>query len=132
MDPKKEAILKAAGHWVGDSADWLGLSDEERELVDFQATLIAEIRRRRVALGMSQVELAERIGSSQSRVAKIEAGSPGVSTDMMLRAFFALGGRAEDLSAQAPRTPRPVRPVGPEKFGTIAPKAKSAGKAKVG
>jgi predicted transcriptional regulator len=32
---------------------------------------------------VSQIELAKRIGSIQSRIAKIEAGDPSVSLDLM-------------------------------------------------
>ena len=49
------------------------------------------VARRREALGLTQGEVAERLGSSQSRVAKMEAAHRTVSTDLMLRALFGLG-----------------------------------------
>src|SRR5581483_4278956 len=47
--------------------------------------------RRRAELGLSQAVVAKRLGSSQSRVAKMEAGDPSVSLDLLLRALLALG-----------------------------------------
>jgi transcriptional regulator with XRE-family HTH domain len=41
--------------------------------------------------GITQYELARQIGSSQSRVAKMEAASPDVSLDLICRALLALG-----------------------------------------
>jgi transcriptional regulator with XRE-family HTH domain len=57
------------------------------------------IRERRRALGLSQAALARRMNSSQSRVAKIEAGDPAVSLDLMARAFFETGASVSDLGA---------------------------------
>ena len=56
-------------------------------------------------------QLAERIGSSQFRVAKIEAASIEVSLDLMLRGFFSAGGRLSDLvlSPQRPSEPKQSR-----------------------
>ena len=50
-----------------------------------------EVRRRRIASGRSQTALAIELGSSQSRVAKIESGDPSVSCDLLLRALLVLG-----------------------------------------
>jgi transcriptional regulator with XRE-family HTH domain len=41
-------------------------------------------------------EVADLIGSSQSRVAKMEAGDPSVSVDLLIRALLALGARLFD------------------------------------
>jgi DNA-binding XRE family transcriptional regulator len=51
----------------------------------------ALLRKRRTSLGYTQVELADLIGSSQSRVAKMETGDPRVSVDRLIRALLALG-----------------------------------------
>jgi transcriptional regulator with XRE-family HTH domain len=47
---------------------------------------------------MSQTELARRINSSQSRVAKMEAGDPSVSLDVLIRALLGLGASSRDLA----------------------------------
>jgi transcriptional regulator with XRE-family HTH domain len=50
---------------------------------------------------LSQQELAKRIGSSQSRVAKIESAAEGVSLDLSFRGLFAVGGKLTDVAALA-------------------------------
>jgi transcriptional regulator with XRE-family HTH domain len=63
------------------------------------------VRTRRIARKLSQHQLADRMKSSQSRVAKIESGSAGVSLDLMFRGLFAVGGKVSDLS----HPPKPTR-----------------------
>jgi ribosome-binding protein aMBF1 (putative translation factor) len=92
MDSKKRKALTAAGFRVGDAADFLGLSDEETRLVELRVALSRAVRRRRQERNMTQQQLATRLKSSQSRVAKIEAGAGDVSLDLMFRSLFAVGG----------------------------------------
>jgi hypothetical protein len=54
------------------------------------------VRWRTAPLG--QAGLAERIRSSQSRVAKMEADDPAVSIDLLVRSLFALGATNRDLA----------------------------------
>jgi predicted XRE-type DNA-binding protein len=104
MDSKKRKALEAAGWRFGDYADLLGLTDDERKEVELRGELCRAIRRRREALSMTQQQLADRLNSSQSRVAKLEVGV-GVSLDLMFRALFALGGEVADV-AQRHAKPR--------------------------
>jgi transcriptional regulator with XRE-family HTH domain len=46
----------------------------------------------------TEAALAKRLRSSQSRVAKMEAGDPSISLDLLLRAFFATGATKRDLA----------------------------------
>jgi hypothetical protein len=99
MDEAKRARLKAKGYMiVDDAADWLGLDEIERQMVDFRVRLGREVRRRRELAKVTQAKLAESIGSSQSRVAKAEGTADGVGLDLLMRAFFAAGGRVEDIA----------------------------------
>ena len=108
MDEAKRARLEAAGWKFGDAADFLGLTDEERKLVDFRISLSRAIRARREAAGLTQAAAAKLIKTGQSRFAKIEMGLPsGVSLDLMIRAYFALGGQVEELGS--PGAPRVVK-----------------------
>ena len=93
MDAAKRKALEAAGWKVGDAADFLELSDEERQLLDARVSLAVAIRRQRELLELSQKELGERLKTSQPRVAKIERASPDVSLDQLVRAFTAVGGK---------------------------------------
>ncbi|MFQ6045086.1 MAG: helix-turn-helix domain-containing protein [Gemmatimonadales bacterium] len=47
---------------------------------------------------MSQAQFAERIGSSQSRVAKMERADPSVSLDLMVRSALSTGITRKDLA----------------------------------
>ena len=99
MDAKERAKMEAMGYAiVDDAADWLGLDEAERRVVDFRVRLGRAVRRRREAAGMTQVQLARAIGSSQSRVAKAEGTADGVGIDLLMRAFFATGGEIADLA----------------------------------
>jgi transcriptional regulator with XRE-family HTH domain len=92
---------------LGDAEDFLQLSDEERQAVELRANLSRTIRKRREAQQLTQAQLARKLKSSQSRVAKIEAGGVGVSLDLMFKTLFALGGRLSDIAAgRRPSKPR--------------------------
>ena len=47
---------------------------------------------------MSQLELAKMMQSSQSRIAKMEAGDPSVSMDLLIKSLLALGVSRKDLA----------------------------------
>ncbi|MFZ1730020.1 MAG: helix-turn-helix domain-containing protein [Bacteroidota bacterium] len=96
-DPQKAKRLEAAGWKVGDASDFLVLSPEEAELVAFKLALANRVRELRIGKSWTQLQLAKAIGSSQSRIAKLEAADPSVSTDFMLKAFFMLGSRSGDI-----------------------------------
>jgi predicted XRE-type DNA-binding protein len=93
MDARKRKALEAKGWKFGDAADFLGMTEEERQMLDARMELIMALRRLRAAKGMSQKELASRLKTSQPRVARIEQGAPDVSIDQLLRAYAAVGGR---------------------------------------
>jgi len=48
--------------------------------------------------GLTQTQLAEQIASSQSRVAKMEAGDRSVSLDLLVRSLLAMGITRRDLA----------------------------------
>lgn len=91
MERRKREKLEAAGWKVTTVADFLGLSPEESRVVEIRAALARAVREARTGLGLTQAEVATRIGSEQSRVAKLEAAQ-GVSLDALLGAYFHLGG----------------------------------------
>jgi len=98
MDKAKRKRLETAGWSVGSAADFLKLTDEEAAIVELRLRLSDSVRRRRAELGLSQAVVAKRLGSSQSRVAKMEAGDPSVSLDLLLRALLALGATRRDIA----------------------------------
>jgi ribosome-binding protein aMBF1 (putative translation factor) len=97
MKPEKKQRLEAAGFKVGSADEFLNLSPSESALVSLRLSLASEVRRRRLQLNYSQAELARRLGSSQSRVAKLEAAGADVSLDLLFRALFATGAKNRDV-----------------------------------
>lgn len=89
--------LRARGWKVGDATEFLGLSAEEAALVELRLALSRSVRARRLKMGVSQVELAARLGSSQSRVAKLEGADATVSIDLLIRGLLALGASRRDI-----------------------------------
>jgi ribosome-binding protein aMBF1 (putative translation factor) len=97
MDKKTRKRLEAAGFRVGDAEDFLELSKEERRLVQLRLAVSRAVRYQRKKHGVTQKQLASKLRSSQSRVAKIEAAAGDVSLDLSIRALFAAGGGVRDL-----------------------------------
>ena len=97
MKHSKRKRLEAAGWTVGSVQDFLDLSDQEAAFVEVKAALGTFLRRYRTEHGWSQTVVAERIGSSQSRVAKMEAGDRSVSLDLQVRALLAVGASPKEL-----------------------------------
>jgi ribosome-binding protein aMBF1 (putative translation factor) len=97
MKPARKRKLAAAGWRVGSARQFLELTDVEEAFVELKLVLTDALRRSRTARGLSQVELAERMRSSQSRVAKIETGDPSVSLDLIVRALIAVGITTRDI-----------------------------------
>jgi phage-related protein/DNA-binding XRE family transcriptional regulator len=87
----KKDRLKARGWKLGSTGDFLGLQPAEAALIEVKLALSRRLKDRRTARHLSQEQLAQMLRSSQSRVAKMEAGDPTVSVDLLLRSLFALG-----------------------------------------
>lgn len=68
--------MEAAGWTVGSVKEFLGLPEADAALIEMKLALSRSLRERRKKYGLSQVQLAERLHSSQSRIAKMEAGDP--------------------------------------------------------
>ena len=98
MKKFKQEKLKAAGWALGSVQEFLGLSDAEAALIEMKLSLSRSLRERRQRRGVSQMELAKRLHSSQSRVAKMEAGDPSVSMDLLVSSLLVLGASAADLA----------------------------------
>ncbi|MGO9462789.1 MAG: helix-turn-helix transcriptional regulator [Isosphaeraceae bacterium] len=97
MNREKRRALEAAGFVFEDAEDFLELTIEERRLVDLRLAVSRAVRARREQQHLTQEQVAKKLKSSQSRVAKMEAGAIDVSLDLMFRGLFALGGSLEDL-----------------------------------
>ncbi len=82
MRKDKRRRLERAGWKIGDAADFLRLSDEERRFIETQLALADGLRQLRERQGLTQTDVAQQVGSSQSRVAKMEVADRTVSTDL--------------------------------------------------
>ncbi len=98
MPREKKTRLERKGWKVGTAQEFLGLSDEEAAYVELRLRLADSLRERRRRRSLSQIELAKLVGSSQSRVAKMEGGDPSVSLDLLVRSLLALGATPRDLA----------------------------------
>ena len=91
MDEAKKNRLAAAGWRSGDASDFLGLSEEEAAFVELKLALAGYLRELRAQNSWTQLQVARRLGSSQSRVAKMEAADASVSLDLLIKSLLALG-----------------------------------------
>ena len=98
MDKNKKELLKAKGWKVGSTEGFLDLSEEELAYIELKISLSRLTKELRVKRQLTQQQTADLISSSQSRVAKIEAGDPSVSIDLQIRSLLALGASKEDLA----------------------------------
>ncbi len=95
--PLKKKLEKAGWH-IGDAKDFLGLSEEETAYLEIKIALTEVLVKTRSQAGVSQSELAKMMHSSQSRVAKMEAGDSSVSTDLLIKALLYLGLGAQGVT----------------------------------
>lgn len=109
MDAAKRKRLEEAGFKVGDAAEFLGLSDAENLFVELKASLAAVLHKARTARHLTQSDVASALGSSQSRVAKMEAGDPSVTVDLLVRSLFVVGASPKDLAKVFARLSLPKR-----------------------
>lgn len=97
MTDSKIDKLRKLGYRVTTTQEFLELSDEEIALIDLKMSLVEKLKSTRLRKKLTQFQLAKLIGSSQSRVAALERGSPEASLDLICKALFALGIRRREL-----------------------------------
>lgn len=106
MNRRKRERLRAAGWKVESPKEFLALTDEEAALIELRLELGKAVREERTRRGLMQDELGRMLGSSQSRAAKMEAGDPSVSIDLLVRTLFRLGTTRKDLGRRLAAAPR--------------------------
>ncbi|MEZ4282866.1 MAG: helix-turn-helix transcriptional regulator [Myxococcota bacterium] len=106
MKAAKRKRLEADGWIVGDVKTFLGLSDSESEFIEMKLALAENLKQRRIQRGMTQKDLAERLSSSQSRVAKIEGGDESVSLDLLVRSLLTVGLTRREIAKVIAGKPR--------------------------
>ena len=98
MRTTKRRKLEAKGWRVGSAQEFLGLSYEETAYVELKLALSRSLRQWRTRRGVTQMELAKRLRSSQSRIAKMEAADTSVSIDLLVRSLLSIGATRSDLA----------------------------------
>ncbi len=109
MKTHKRQKLESSGWRVGTAAEFLGLSAEEAALVTMKLALADNLRARRLRLRLTQTDLARRLGSSQSRIAKMETADRSVSLDLLVRSLLSLGATAGDVGKALGKSARKAR-----------------------
>lgn len=98
IDTKKRARLKLTGYTVGDAADFLGLSETERVVVEMRVSLGRRLREKRLEAHLTQSAVAKRLHCSPSRVAKTEAGDRTVSLDLLIQGLLEVGADRKEVA----------------------------------
>jgi hypothetical protein len=98
MEKHKQQQLTAKGWKVGTADEFLGLTTEEVAYVELKLVLSDHLKQQRQRRKLTQGAFGKLLRSSQSRVAKMEAGDPSVSLDLLVRSLLALGASREDLA----------------------------------
>lgn len=91
MNAARKKRLQMSGWSVGATREFLNLSEEESAYIDIKLQLASKLSNRLRSLGITQVAMAKKIESSQSRVAKKEAGDPPVTIDLLVRSLIEVG-----------------------------------------
>jgi hypothetical protein len=83
---------KTKDQWVeGPVQDFLGLSAADMAIIEARLSASRLLKATREGKKLTQQVVAARLKTSQSRLAKMEAGHSSVSLDLLLRSLFALG-----------------------------------------
>jgi len=98
MKATKRKKLEAKGWKVGSVEEFLKLTPEEMAYIELKLSLSNSLKERRAKKKLSQVEVAKIVKTSQSRVAKMEAGDPSVSIDLLVKSLLALGASPKEVA----------------------------------
>jgi DNA-binding XRE family transcriptional regulator len=97
VNKAKQAKLERKGWKFGSAGEFLGLTAQELAYIELRLALSDTLKSKRVSKKLTQAELARILNSSQSRVAKMEAGDPTVSIDLLIKSLLALGVSKKEL-----------------------------------
>jgi DNA-binding XRE family transcriptional regulator len=98
MRQSKRTGLGKKGWRLGTAAEFLELTDEELTVIELKLALGNALKERREEQRLTQTAFAKAIASSQSRVAKMEAGDPSVSLDLLVKSMLTLGASRRDVA----------------------------------
>lgn len=90
MDKKKQEKLEKAGWKTGNSQDFLGLSDDELQLIEIKHKLGKMLKTHRTKTGLSQEDIAKKTGTTQPRIAMMENCHHSITVDALISTLIAL------------------------------------------
>ena len=96
MEAAKKKHLAEKGWKIGNVAEFLDLTPEETAIIEIKLALSRHLKERRQAL-MTQTELADKLNSSQPKIAKAENGDASISIELLLRAILATGATPKEI-----------------------------------
>jgi len=97
MNSEKRHRLEAAG-WQSVTVDeFLELTPQESALIEMRLSLSRYLKKLRTKQQLTQQALAKKIKSSQSRVAKMEAGDPSSSLDLIINTLLEIGATPQEI-----------------------------------
>ena len=97
MKAEKRRRLAAAGWKETTVQEFLNLSEADVQYIEMKLALSRLLRLVRERRRLTQTKAAALLKTSQSRLARMEAGDPSVSLDLLVRGLFALGASPRDL-----------------------------------
>ena len=98
MDKAKKRRLERKGWKVESVDEFLALTPDESAYIELKLELSKSVRQRRLHKNLTQMQMARLLKSSQSRVAKIEAGDTSVSLDLLVRSLIVLGATRQEVA----------------------------------
>jgi DNA-binding XRE family transcriptional regulator len=91
VNESRKAQLVRRGWKFGTADEFLRLSPEESAYIELKLALSDKLKAQRTSRQLTQAQLATMVSSSQSRIAKMEAGDPTVTIDLLIKSLLALG-----------------------------------------
>lgn len=98
MKAQKKKRIEAAGWRTGSVAEFLELTPEEAAFIELKLALADLLKKIRTKNQWTQAETAQRLKSSQSRVAKMETADSSVSLDLLVRSCLTLGASQKQVA----------------------------------
>ncbi len=98
MNKEKRKKLEAKGWKVTSVSEFLELTPDEEKVIELRIALSEVLKKQRLASNLTQENFAKMLGTSQSRIAKMEAGDKSVTLDLLIRSIFKTGVNIRELS----------------------------------
>ena len=99
MTKEKIKKLEAMGFKVTTTKDWLRLSVEEEKVIEMRVALAAELEKMRKEAGLTQAQLAKKLGTKQSGVARMINNPDTATIDNLIKAMVAMGASVGRIAA---------------------------------